>query len=115
MVRAALIGTIVIIANPFQAIGMQDVARRAQYSQASWSVKDGLPSNLIWAIAQDQAGYLWIGTDAGVVRFDGVRFSSWESLSRPALSARAVRSVLVSKNGDLWIGYGGAGGLSRFH
>ena len=52
----------------------------AGYNLRSWSKKDGLPSNGVSAVAQDAEGYIWFGTDQGVVRFDGVRFTSWAAV-----------------------------------
>ena len=47
------------------------------YTTASWSEKDGLPSSYVTGLAQDANGYLWVGTAAGLVRFDGYRFTDW--------------------------------------
>jgi ligand-binding sensor domain-containing protein len=49
----------------------------ADYTLTTWNENDGLPAGRIRAIAQDADGYLWLGTDAGLVRFDGVRFDAW--------------------------------------
>ena len=57
------------------------------YSLTTWGQAEGLPANTIWAIAQTEEGYLWLGTDAGPVRFDGVRFVPWEALGLPPLPA----------------------------
>ena len=46
----------------------------ADYTLTTWNENDGLPAGRIRAIAQDARGYLWLGTDAGLVRFDGIRF-----------------------------------------
>src|SRR5688572_16853929 len=49
------------------------------YAITSWSEKDGLPSPPIFTIVQDRDGYLWLGSSAGLVRFDGERFVRWET------------------------------------
>src|SRR5262245_5089570 len=52
-----------------------DVARHvSDYSLQTWSSAEGLPQNTVTAIAQARDGYLWLGTQSGLVRFDGVRF-----------------------------------------
>lgn len=81
------------------------------YNLTSWTQKDGLSNALIWAIEQDADGYLWLGTDAGALRFDGVRFVPWSALmSVPAPSA-SVRSISVSRDGAIWFGLGEPGGI----
>lgn len=82
------------------------------YSNTSWSRLDGLPPGNIWALAQDADGYLWLGTDVGLVRFDGVRFVDAETLGFSALLPGAVRTLFVARDTSLWIGYID-GGLTR--
>ena len=82
------------------------------YGTTTWGQKDGLPSAVIWALAQDRAGYLWLGTNTGLVRFDGVRFAEWSTLSDAPLRELPIRALLAA--GDaLWVGYGEPGGVSR--
>ena len=47
------------------------------YTVTAWTARDGLPPGNVWALAQDGAGYLWVGSDRGLFRFDGVRFIHW--------------------------------------
>jgi ligand-binding sensor domain-containing protein len=54
-----------------------------QYSLDVWQVEDGLPQNTIRAIHQTRDGYLWMATEEGLVRFDGVRFTVFDSVSTP--------------------------------
>ena len=56
---------------------------RAQYGYDHWKVEDGLPQNIIRGISQTPDGYLWIATLDGLVRFDGVRFSSFDQGAIP--------------------------------
>ncbi len=82
------------------------------YGTTTWGQKDGLPSAVIWALAQDRAGYLWLGTNTGLVRFDGVRFTEWAALSDAPLRELPIRALLAA--GDaLWVGYAEPGGVSR--
>lgn len=83
------------------------------YTVTSWSQKDGLPAGIVYALAQDNDGYLWVATDDGPYRFDGARFSPWLQLSDEALPSKAARALRVDKDGALWVGYGGSGGVSR--
>jgi signal transduction histidine kinase/sugar lactone lactonase YvrE len=82
------------------------------YTNTAWSQKDGLPSGTVYALAQDHDGYLWVGTNDGLYRFDGLRFMSWNSVGEPSLPHRAVRALLSGKDGSIWVGYA-EGGLSR--
>lgn len=87
----------------------------ADYTLASWSTKDGLPSNVIWAITQGPEGYLWLATEGGLVRFDGVRFVIWDSVGLVPLPKAPARSLHIARDSSLWVGFGGAGGVSRIH
>lgn len=66
------------------------------------------------AITQDVAGHLWVGTTAGLAQFDGVRFEIVDRLGGTPLPERHVLSLLVARDGSLWIGFAGASGVSRF-
>jgi ligand-binding sensor domain-containing protein/two-component sensor histidine kinase len=85
----------------------------ADYTVTTWNENDGLPAGRIRAIAQDSDGYLWLGTDAGLVRFDGVRFDAWRSLGGTRLPFGAVSAILNARDGALWIGVSGATPLGR--
>jgi diguanylate cyclase (GGDEF)-like protein len=77
-----------------------------------WTSDAGLPQNTIETIVQTRDGYLWMGTEEGLVRFDGVRFVVYDRQSAPALRSPFVSSLFESSDGTLWIGtYGG--GLAR--
>jgi signal transduction histidine kinase/ligand-binding sensor domain-containing protein/CheY-like chemotaxis protein len=83
-----------------------------QFTHSAWLMEDGLPQNSIRAIAQTTDGYLWLATQAGVVRFDGVRFTVFNTANTPALANSNVIALLAARDGSLWIGtYGG--GLTR--
>jgi signal transduction histidine kinase/ligand-binding sensor domain-containing protein len=94
-----------------QAADLRNVL--AGYNLTSWSKKDGLPSNAVYAVVQDAEGYLWLATDQGVVRFDGVRFTLWEPLGPTLLPDAPVRALLVARDGSLWVGFGDPGGVSH--
>jgi signal transduction histidine kinase len=83
----------------------------AQYKHTQWTIDDGAPRN-VQAIAQGPDGYLWIGSGSGLYRFDGLSFQP----IRPAASAdsKPITSLLVSREGDVWVGYGTGGGTSVY-
>jgi diguanylate cyclase (GGDEF)-like protein len=70
----------------------------------SWSIREGLPQISVQSIAQDHEGYLWVGTQSGVARFDGVRFTAYKPETTPELPGVWTRSLLVDKAGRVWIG-----------
>src|SRR4029078_4911286 len=77
-----------------------------------WTSDAGLPQNTIETIIQTHDGYLWMGTEEGLVRFDGTRFVVNDRQNAPALGSAFVSALCDSADGTLWIGtYGG--GLAR--
>ncbi|MGA6982541.1 MAG: two-component regulator propeller domain-containing protein, partial [Candidatus Sulfotelmatobacter sp.] len=84
----------------------------SQYTHTAWRIQDGAFAGAPNAIAQTADGYLWIGTLAGLVRFDGVRFVPWTAPDKKALLSSDIYSLLGATDGSLWIGSGH--GLSRW-
>ena len=76
----------------------------------SWQTEQGLPQNCVRALAQTRDACLWVGSDDGVARFDGLRFVSFGL--REGLNSGPVRALLGDSRGALWIG-GAGGGLTR--
>ncbi|MCU0293672.1 MAG: ATP-binding protein, partial [Thermoanaerobaculaceae bacterium] len=75
-----------------------------QYPRDVWSVEQGLPQNSIEAIVQDRDGYLWLGTQEGLVRFDGVSFRVFDRATTPELGENVVASLAAGEGGSLWVG-----------
>ncbi len=82
-----------------------------EYGQQAWQSDSGLPQNTVHAIAQTGDGYLWIGTEAGLVRFDGVEFTVFAAANTPALPSDWISCLKEDATGSLWIGT--TGGLVR--
>jgi signal transduction histidine kinase/ligand-binding sensor domain-containing protein len=82
------------------------------YVWRSWTRLDGLPGSQVWTITQDHSGYIWIGTNEGLVRFDGVRFVPGRQLGFDRLPNASVRALFVARDGSVWIGFG-TGGIGR--
>lgn len=76
------------------------------YRITSWTDLNGLPRGAVWALAQDPNGFLWLGTDAGLIRFDGVRFQRWDALGREPLPDGPVHALWAARDGSLWVGFG---------
>ncbi|HEX7369507.1 MAG TPA: two-component regulator propeller domain-containing protein, partial [Rhodanobacteraceae bacterium] len=81
----------------------------------SYDVADGLPSADVYAVTQDHAGYIWIGTHAGLVRYDSHAFKVFRHVpDQPtSLPANDVSALLVDRKGHLWVGGEGTG-LNRY-
>jgi signal transduction histidine kinase/ligand-binding sensor domain-containing protein len=75
-----------------------------QYAHSAWTVRDGFFKGIITSIAQTPDGYLWLGTEFGLVRFDGVRGVPWQSPAGEHLTSNNIRSLLAARDGRLWIG-----------
>ena len=84
----------------------------SQYLHDTWTIDQGLPQNGILAIAQGRDGYLWLGTEAGLVRFDGVSFTTFTTATTSALKDNYVSAVLVDSSDDVLVGTW-VGGVSR--
>ncbi|NIM18101.1 MAG: response regulator [Candidatus Aminicenantes bacterium] len=84
-----------------------------QYSVKVWNMESGLPGNSVIAVRQTQDGYLWIGTQNGLVRFDGVNFELFNRGKVPQLKSNVIRALYEDQNNTLWIGTD-SGGLTRF-
>src|SRR4051794_24721621 len=83
------------------------------YTVAAWTQKDGLPAGFITALAQDTEGYLWVGTSAGLFRFDGVRFVPWSAIGSTALPSVSIRAIEAGADGSVWVGFGDNGAIVR--
>jgi signal transduction histidine kinase/ligand-binding sensor domain-containing protein/CheY-like chemotaxis protein len=108
------ITALIVLASlwPAQALALDPAKALTQFTHSAWLMEDGLPQDSIRAIAQTTEGYLWLATQAGLVRFDGVRFTVFNTANAPALTNSNVMALLAARDGSLWIGtYGG--GLTR--
>jgi signal transduction histidine kinase/ligand-binding sensor domain-containing protein len=76
----------------------------SQYAHTSWKISEGFSEGLIRAIAQTADGYLWLGTEFGLRRFDGVRAVPWEPPAGQHLPSTDIRSLQGARDGRLWIG-----------
>lgn len=82
-----------------------------QYNIQKWDATQGLPQNSIQALLQSRDGYLWIGTQEGLVRFDGAHFTVFDKTNTAAMARSDVRSLLEARDGSLWAGIYGGGVL----
>ena len=83
------------------------------YAVTIWNENDGLFASRVMVIEQDWDGYLWVGTDIGLLRFDGVRFEPIGTLVDGALPPGEVTALRSARDGSLWIGVAAGSGLAR--
>lgn len=103
--RFAWLASALALAPPSFALDRDKLI--SQFTLTSWSAKDGIPGP-VRAIAQTPDGYLRLGTEAGLYRFDGLRFVPIESSSGAGANehSQAVWSLCAARDGSLWIGFG---------
>ncbi|NIM12721.1 MAG: helix-turn-helix domain-containing protein [Candidatus Aminicenantes bacterium] len=110
-----LIGCFIVQSYHCSLLALDPEISIHQYVVNKWRVKDGLPSDSIWSIAQTADGYIWVTTPKGLVRFDGVKFSTFQYLEINKTQNRRkylTGILLVDKDRTLWIG--GTGHLTKY-
>ena len=86
------------------ALALDPQRAPSQYIFDNWQIQQGLPQNTVASIARTPDGYLWLGTDEGLARFDGARFTAFDRNTTPELRSRAINALHVDSLGRLWIG-----------
>ena len=81
------------------------------YEHQTWRTENGLPQNSVHSIVQTSDGYLWLATEGGLARFDGIKFVVFDSENTPQLRNNNLRSLLEGSDRSLWIAT--ADGLTR--
>ena len=99
---AASFAILLLPAPPVHAL---DPSRElSQYAIDVWTSDDGLPLNAVIALAQTRDGYLWVGTQGGLARFDGLAFTVFDSRNTDVLRHDHIITLLGDSGGNLWIG-----------
>jgi len=84
----------------------------ANLSRQVWAMESGLPQNTVQALVQTRDGFVWLGTEAGLVRFDGIAFQVFDRNSSPSVPGNDVCCLLQTQDGGLWVG--ASEGLARW-
>lgn len=87
-----------------RALALDPSKLLSQYATDTWRTDDGLPEAAVQAIAQTPDGYIWFGTQDGLARFDGVRFTIFDASNTPSITHDFISALCVDRNGALWIG-----------
>ena len=86
------------------ALALDPTLNISQYAHTTWRVRDGFVKGIITSLAQTPDGYMWLGTELGLLRFDGVRAVSWQPPAGQQLPGSLITSLLAARDGTLWIG-----------
>lgn len=81
------------------------------FAKQVWSTENGLPQSSVHAMVQTSDGFLWLGTEGGLARFDGYQFRVFDRENTPGLAGDDIRCLLEDRLGALWVGT--ASGLTR--
>jgi ligand-binding sensor domain-containing protein len=74
-----------------------------EYRRQTWQVDSGLPQNTVHAVLQTRDGFVWMATESGLVRFDGVEFRTFDTANTPELHSNLVDDLFEDRDGALWI------------
>ena len=85
----------------------------SQYVLDQWTTEEGLPQNSITSIIQTYDGYLWFGTEEGLVRFNGTTFTTFDKSNTHEFEADGITSLAETNDNTLWIGTRNGGLLKR--
>ena len=102
-----------ILPQGASSLGLDNNTPLSEYMNSGWTTEQGLPQNSVIALCQTHDGYIWIGTQEGLARFDGAHFTILETSNTPALKSNYITGLLEDREGTLWIGTNG-GGVCRF-
>src|ERR1039457_474580 len=113
--RGMFVWAVVVgVALRLSAAESRPEAAPVSYHVARYTTEQGLPQNTIRALLQTRDGYLWIGTLAGLARFDGVAFDVFNAGNTPEMINDAINALAEDRqDGTLWINTGN--GLLRYY
>jgi hypothetical protein len=105
VLRPALgaLGVLAVLLWSAPVLAMDQSLDVSQYAHTAWTFRSGFLNGAVYAIAQTREGYLWLGTQSGVVRFDGVRAVPLSLPPGQELPSTAVGALLAASDGTLWI------------
>src|SRR5208282_310250 len=99
-----LVLIVLVVACAWQwAMAQTTVPGDQRIIHESWTFKDGAP-DAVWALAQTADDYLWLGTAAGLYRFDGIRFELFRSPFGDQLLTNNIAWLFAPPTGGLWVG-----------
>jgi|WetSurMetagenome_2_1015567.scaffolds.fasta_scaffold16318_2 diguanylate cyclase (GGDEF)-like protein len=111
---AVLLLFLAVLAVPGEsALALNPKRPVTHYAREVFRREIGLPQDSVNAVCQSADGYLWLGTDDGLARFDGMTFDVFDQANTSALRQFPISAICESPGGVLWIGTNGGGILRR--
>src|SRR6201986_2535772 len=104
VILLGIVPACIMLACCLRVFALNPALDASQYAHTAWKVRDGFSKGSISSIAQTPDGYLWLGTQFGLLRFDGVKNVPWQPPADQQLPSSAIMSLLVARDGTLWIG-----------
>ncbi|MDB4273264.1 hypothetical protein N9873_03435, partial [Akkermansiaceae bacterium] len=95
---------LVIVFSALATFFLHAENEQSKWFYRAWQTEDGLPDNSVSTISQSPDGYLWIGTNGGVIRFNGSEFHPLPLRENANLPSQQVHTMLVDRAGRLWLG-----------
>jgi ligand-binding sensor domain-containing protein/signal transduction histidine kinase len=85
------------------ALAFDPAQAMSQYTRKEWGPDQGFMGGTVYALAQTPDGYLWIGGERGLVRFDGLNFVVFDETKSAAIPPGPVLGLSTDAEGSLWI------------
>ena len=104
---------LIFLSNNINLFSLDPSKKITQYIHNVWQIEDGLPQNSIQCILQTKDGYIWFGTEEGLVRYDGLNFKTYDKYNTSDIKHNSIWCLYEDRSGTLWIGTRG-GGLSKY-
>ncbi|MCX6579352.1 MAG: ATP-binding protein [Candidatus Aminicenantes bacterium] len=99
-----IIYIVAIVLLPMFGYPLDTGKQITQYIHDVWGIEQGLPQNSVSPVYQTRDGYLWLGTQEGLVRFDGSHFNVYDMRSDEQILSNWVRAIYEDRDGNLWFG-----------
>src|SRR5215831_2169912 len=96
-----ILSCILLLASPC-TLALNPALDVSQYAHTAWRIRDGFSKGVINTIAQTPDGYLWLGTEFGLLRFDGAKAVPWEPPQGQRLPSGTIWKLIVARDGTLW-------------
>ncbi len=110
---ALLSAAFVALAVSAPAAARENIEAEPQFTLASWTGRDGLPSGYVVSLGQDAEGFLWVGTTAGVSLFDGQHFTTWPRQGPFPSPNPVIYALADAPDGSMWVVFGGPSRIAR--